>query len=148
VGEPPGGLISCGPVGQACFAAGALLTLGDPSGALMEVAAAEQAYQMGASHAGSPIWGAYRSVSMARVTGIAAHLATGDLDGAGEQMRVLSGLPGDRRVATLGQRLGRAVTLLGEERYAGERRAAALREEIIEFRRSTPTVRALPAARG
>jgi hypothetical protein len=40
------------------------------------------------------------------------------------------------------------VTLLGEERYAGERRAAALREEIIEFRRSTPTVRALPAARG
>ncbi len=147
VGEVPGGLISCGPVGQACFAAGALLTLGDPGGALVEVDAAERAYQLGAPNTGSPTWGAYRSVSMARVTGIAAHLAAGNLDGAGEYMRMLSGLPVDRRVATLGQRLGRAVALLGEDQYAGERRADVLREEIVEFRRSTSSTRALPAGR-
>jgi hypothetical protein len=149
VGDMPGGLISCGLVGQHCFAAGALLTLGDPACALAEVDEAERAYRVDDPHGrGDPAtWGAYRSVSMARVTGIAAYLTGGDLDGAGEQMRTLSALPADRRVATLGQRLGRAVTLLRQHRYAGEPRAAALQEEIIEFRRSVPTVQALHAGR-
>jgi hypothetical protein len=75
-GDPfEGGLISCGAVGQHCFAAGALLTLGDPVGALAEVDAAERAHQGDDSQS-------YRSVYMARVTGIAAHLTRGDLDAA------------------------------------------------------------------
>lgn len=145
VGELPGGLMSCGLVGQACFSAGALLTLGDSAGALAEVDTAEQAYRVAtAPQTGGPTWGPYRSMSMARVTGVAAHLTEGNLDGAGAQMHQLTALPTDRRVATFGQRLGRAVALLRESRYAGEPQAVALHEEIVEFRRSASRARALP----
>src|SRR6266540_3207364 len=122
VGNPAeaGGLFACSIVGQACFAAGAHLTLGDPTAALAAADDAEDAYTHAVAAGGKP---AYRSTTFDRI----------------------AELPAERRIQTFVQRLNRATTTLDSHRYRSDPTARGLRNDIDDFRRAN-AARMLPSA--
>src|SRR6266511_458761 len=144
VGNPAeaGGLFACSIVGQACFAAGAHLTLGDPTAALAAADDAEDAYTHAVAAGGKP---AYRSITMARINALTARLQLGQLDGACTTFDRIAELPAERRIQTFVQRLNRATTTLDSHRYRSDPTARGLRNDIDDFRRAN-AARMLPSA--
>jgi hypothetical protein len=144
IGDPAeaGGLFACSTVGQACFAAGAHLTLGDAPAALTAADEAEGAHAQ-AVVAGEPP--AYRSITMARINALTARLQLGQLDGAQATFDRIAELPAERRIQTFVQRLNRATTTLNSDRYRTDPAARTLYDEINDFRRAN-AARMLPAA--
>src|SRR6266545_880104 len=144
VGDPAeaGGLFACSVVGQACFAAGAHLTLGDAPAALVAADAAEDAYFQAVAAGGQP---PYRSITMARINALTARLQLGELDGARATFDRIAELPAERRIQTFVQRLNRATTTLDSDRYRSDPTARGLRNDIDDFRRAN-AARMLPSA--
>src|SRR5262249_12340535 len=107
VGDPAdaGGLFACSGVGQACFAAAAHLTPPDAPAALAAANSAEDAYNHAVAVSGQP---PYRSITMARINALTAHLQLGQLDGARAIFDRIIELPAERRIQTFVQRLNRA----------------------------------------
>src|SRR6266545_2519273 len=142
VGDPAeaGGLFACSVVGQACFAAGAQITLGDAQAALTAADVAEDAYTRAVAASGAP---PYRSVTMARINALTARLQLGELDGARATFDGIAELPAERRIQTFVQRLNRAITALDSDRYRNDPTAQALHNDIDDFRRAN-AARMLP----
>jgi hypothetical protein len=142
VGDPAeaGGLFACSVVGQACFAAGAQITLGDAQAALTAADLAEDAYTRAVAASGAP---PYRSVTMARINALTARLQLGELDGARATFDGIAELPAERRIQTFVQRLNRAITALDSDRYRNDPTAQALHNDIDDFRRAN-AARMLP----
>src|SRR5262249_47748680 len=143
VGDPAdaGGLFACSVVGQACFAAGAHLTLGDAQTALAAANTAEDAHTQAVTAGGQR---PYRSITMARINALTARLQLGQLDGARVIFDRIAELPAERRIHTFVQRLNRATTMLDSDRYRSDPTARALHDDIDDFRRAN-AVRMLPA---
>src|SRR6266508_4386422 len=143
VGDPAdtGGMFACSVVGQACFAAGAHLTLGDDAAALEAADTAEDSYAHATAAGGQP---PYRSVTMARINALTAQLRLGQLDGARATFYRIAELPTERRIQTFVQRLNRATTTLDSGRYRTDPAARALYDDINDFRRAS-AARMLPS---
>jgi hypothetical protein len=144
VGDPAdvGGLFACSVVGQACFAAGAHLTLGDATAALATADSAENAHTQAMATGGQP---PYRSITMARINALTASLQLGQLDGARAAFDRIVELPAERRIQTFVQRLNRAITTLDSERYRNSPAARVLHNDIDDFRRAN-AAQTLPTA--
>lgn len=134
-----GGLYACSLVGQECFAAGTHVALGDPTAALDAADRAEQAHHA-ASTVGIP---AFRSITMARVNALTAHVHQGDLAGARHAFTQIVALPAERRIATFVVRLDRATNTLAGGQYRTNPAAGSLADDIRDFQRNA-AAQALP----
>jgi hypothetical protein len=125
---------SCPRPRQALYALSVAIRLRDPDAALR---AAERADAGWAS--GDP-W-LYGVWSLIRIGAGTAHVMKGDLDAAAGQLGAVTTLDPPFRIATITGYLADMDSLLVQRRFAGDRKAGELREQIRVF-----TAAACPAA--
>ncbi|MBF6098965.1 helix-turn-helix transcriptional regulator [Nocardia cyriacigeorgica] len=95
------------------------------------LAATEQAIEL---YSTGPAWQrSYGAEALARVDSAAAHLINGSLDGATEALHPVLGLPEDKRIAQLEERLTGVRRRLATPAFDGATEAVALDERIEEF---------------
>ncbi|MEV0435686.1 hypothetical protein DFR75_1012210 [Nocardia ignorata] len=117
------------PTAKAAYYAGATcIQLGRAEQAL---AATERAIALYSS--GPPLQRSYGAESLARVDNAAAHLINGSIDGAADALRPVLGLPEDRRIAQLGERLVGLRRRIAAPNYRNAVEARGLDERIEEF---------------
>ncbi|APE38892.1 hypothetical protein BOX37_31040 [Nocardia mangyaensis] len=86
----------------------------------------------------------YGAESLARVDNAAAHLINGSIDGAANALRPVLGLPEDRRIAQLGERLVDLRRRIAAPGYRNAVEARGLDEQIEEFCVATAALGARP----
>ncbi|MFD5754582.1 XRE family transcriptional regulator [Streptomyces sp. NPDC127044] len=120
-----GGIFSCQPARQENYAAAAQLRVGRPAEALRS---ADKALTLLAVQ---PVR-AYGTEAQIHISQAAAHLATGEAEGAIEALAPVLALPPDHRLAPVTRRLGELRSGIGRPN-AGSTAAVGLRQAIEEF---------------
>jgi tetratricopeptide (TPR) repeat protein len=120
-----GGLFSCQPARQENYAAAVHLRIGEPADALH---AAEYAAQLLAAQ---PVR-AYGTEAQIHISRAAAHLATGETEGALEALAPVLALPPDHRLAPVTQRLHELTSGIGRGTSPGSA-AVGLRAAVEDF---------------
>ncbi|MFF4547237.1 XRE family transcriptional regulator [Streptomyces sp. NPDC001406] len=136
-----GGLFSCQPARQENYAAAVHLRVGEPAQALHS---ADNALDLLATQ---PVR-AYGTEAQIHISKAAAHLTTGEAEGALEALAPVLALPPDHRLAPVTQRLHELIPDLGHGRAAGSA-GVGLRGAIEDFcLDSAPRQLALSPGRG
>ncbi|WP_254650536.1 XRE family transcriptional regulator [Streptomyces sp. GbtcB7] len=120
-----GGIFSCQPARQENYAAAAQLRVGRPAEALRS---ADKALTLLAAQ---PVR-AYGTEAQIHISQAAAHLATGEAEGAIEALAPVLALPPDHRLAPVTRRLGELCAGIGRPFTSGTS-AVGLRQAIEEF---------------
>jgi hypothetical protein len=127
---PPGGgelsPWSFPPARQAIFRLSVLLRTGDPGGALLTAATAEDNWAAG-DRRNSWTW------AQVRIGAAIAHLIQGSLDGASEQVAPALALAPDMRITTVTGWLADLDRQLARSRFVGSQITGSLRQQIREF---------------
>ncbi|MEU9918837.1 XRE family transcriptional regulator [Streptomyces sp. NPDC051001] len=120
-----GGIFACQPARQENYAAAVQLRVGHPADALRAADTALALLNV------QPVR-AYGTEAQIHISQAAAHLATGEVDGAREALAPVLALPPDHRLAPVAHRLGELCSGLGRS-SAGSRSAVGLRQAIEAF---------------
>jgi hypothetical protein len=120
-----GGIFSCQPARQENYAAAVQLRVGHPADALRST---ERALTLLARQ---PVR-AYGTEAQIHISQAAAHLATGETEGALEALAPVLALPPDHRLQPVTRRLGELRSKIGTARTSGVA-AVGLRQAIEEF---------------
>ncbi|MGW7208420.1 XRE family transcriptional regulator [Streptomyces sp. NPDC054837] len=120
-----GGIFACQPARQENYAAAVQLRVGHPADALRAADTALVLLNV------QPVR-AYGTEAQIHISQAAAHLATGEVDGAREALAPVLALPPDQRLAPVAHRLGELCSGLGRS-SAGRRSAVGLRQAIEAF---------------
>jgi transcriptional regulator with XRE-family HTH domain len=120
---------SCPPARYGLYRLSVALHSGDASTALREADVAEAAWP---AEQPKP----FGTWAHLRIAAGHAHLMSGSVDGAAEQIRPVLDLRSEYRLATLTEHMATIQRMLLDRRFRGSREAARLRERIHEFNRS------------
>ncbi|MDQ6946929.1 MAG: hypothetical protein M3256_11835 [Actinomycetota bacterium] len=120
---------SCPPARYALYRLSVALHSGDASTALREADVAEAAWPPDQPKP----FGTWAHLHIAAGH---AHLMSGSVDGAAEQIRPVLDLPSDYRLATLTEHMATIQRLLLDRRFRGSGDATRLREQTDEFNRN------------
>ncbi|MEU1456853.1 helix-turn-helix domain-containing protein [Streptomyces avermitilis] len=116
-----GGLLTFPEAKQEYYIGGTYALLGEHERAEQHAAAAIGLYEMGPKEQRS-----YGDEALARLDIVTARIASGEIEGAGEQFQPILELPVDRRIRQLGDAVQEVATLLEEPRFARSRVAREL----------------------
>jgi hypothetical protein len=122
---------SCPHARQALYALSVAIHLGDPDAALRAAELADAAWASGAP------W-LYGVWSLIRVGAGTAHVMKGDLDAASGQLDAVMKLDPPYRISTITGYLADMDTLLARRRFASEKNAAGMRDQIRVFTAAAP----------
>jgi transcriptional regulator with XRE-family HTH domain len=124
-GDEVGGIFACQPARQENYAAAVQLRVDRPADALQSANSALALLHV------QPVR-AYGTEAQIHISQAAAHLATGEADGALEALAPVLTLPADHRLAPVTRRLSELCSGLGRP-YASGTAAVGLRQAIEEF---------------
>lgn len=127
-----GGVFGFGDAKAQYYAGATFIDLGRAESALAATHRAIELYATGPSHQRS-----YGAESLARVDNATAHLVNGSLDGAAEALRPVLGLPEDKRIKQLQERLGGVRRRIAAPHFREAPEARELDERIEEFCETT-----------
>ncbi|WTZ38450.1 helix-turn-helix transcriptional regulator [Streptomyces sp. NBC_01390] len=116
-----GGLLSFPEAKQEYYIGGTYALLGEHERAEQHAAAAIDLYEMGPKEQRS-----YGDEALARLDIVTARIATGEIEGAGEQLQPILELPVERRIRQLGDSVQGVARLLEEPQFARNRTAREL----------------------
>ncbi|MDX2964418.1 helix-turn-helix domain-containing protein [Streptomyces acidiscabies] len=108
-----GGLLTFPEAKQEYYIGGTYALLGEHEKAEQHATAAIDLYEAGPKEQRS-----YGDEALARLDIVTARIATGEIEGAGEQLRPILDLPADRRIRQLGDAVQGVARLLEEPRFA------------------------------
>lgn len=116
-----GGLLTFPEAKQEYYIGGTYALLGEHERAEQHAAAAIDLYEMGPQEQRS-----YGDEALARLDIVSARIATGEIEGASEQLQPVLELPADRRIRQLGDAVQGVARLLEDPRFARSRVARGL----------------------
>nr|WP_242442234.1 XRE family transcriptional regulator [Streptomyces sp. CB02460] len=126
-----GGILTFPEAKQEYYMGGTYALLGEHALAERHAARAIALYESGAKEDRS-----YGDEALARLDIVTARLASGEVEGAGEQLRYILRLPPKLRIRQIGSAVRRVGDLLQQPRFVGNGAARELAQETLWFRES------------